>query len=195
METQSVEINVLMEALSAMHAEFGVTISKDSKGHKGSYASLPCVLEAIDKMVRKHGMVLSHAMRVFEGGLPVLETKLTHTKSKQWITSHSILTPNANPQSEDQAWGGSTTYHRRYNSMMLVGIFADDDPTDNDGNVEQRSDFISVKQLGMLRAKIGTNEAVKSTILTRLKINKLEEMPWKEFNKVLTYVTETLAKS
>ncbi len=43
-EFQSPNIEQLMLALMEMHKEFGVVISKDRKGHKGTYASLPCIL-------------------------------------------------------------------------------------------------------------------------------------------------------
>lgn len=143
MNFQSPEIDQLMYALMEVHKEFGVVISKDRKGHKGTYASLPCVLESIHKICSKHGLILTQASRIIDGH-NALETILRHPISKQWISCQSILTANVGSQSSDQAWGGSSTYHRRYDAMMLLGIFAEDDPTDNDGHhemVASKSDF------------------------------------------------------
>ena len=154
---QSPEVDQLMLALMQVHKEYGVVISKDRKGHKGTYASLPCVLESIHKMCSKHGLILTQASRIIEGQL-ALESMLHHPTSKQWIACQSLLTPNLEVQSSDQAWGGSSTYHRRYDAMMLLGIFAEDDPTDHDGDIDvlpqKSSSKINDKQLALLLAKL-----------------------------------------
>ena len=188
---ESATIDQLMLAIMELHKEFGVVVSKDRKGHKGTYASLPCILESIHKMCSKHGLILTQASRIIDGRT-ALETILRHPKSGQWISCQSLLTPNLEVQSNDQAWGGSSTYHRRYDAMMLLGIFSEDDPTDHDGNVEvikeQKSSSINDKQLALLLAKINGNKELERKILTTLKIGTLSNIPWKEFNKVLQFV-------
>jgi hypothetical protein len=188
---QSPSIDQLMLALMALHREFGVVIGKDRKGHKGTYASLPRILDSIHIMCCKHGLILTQASRIINGNT-ALESILRHPASGQWISCQSLLTPNPEAQSYDQAWGGSSTYHRRYDAMMLLGIFAVDDPTDHDGNVthvqEKKSAAINERQLGLLLKKINNDENLKRIILTRLNIEDLSEIPWKEFNKVLNYV-------
>lgn len=194
-EFQSPEIDQLMQALMNVHREFGVVINKDRKGHKGMYASLPRVLESIHAMCSKHGLILTQASRIINGQL-ALESILRHPASKQWISCQSLLTPNEEVQSSDQAWGGSSTYHRRYDAMMLLGIFAEDDPTDHDGDVvhtkNQKSVCINEKQHALLIAKLHGDEMLKNKILTSLKINSLAEIPWREFNKVLRYVEQQI---
>jgi len=193
-EFQSADVDQLTQALMETHKEFGVVINKDRKGHKGTYASLPCVLESIHKMCSKHGLILTQASRIINGTV-ALETILRHPKSNQWISCQSLLTPNAELPSSDQAWGGSSTYHRRYDAMMLLGVFAQDDPADHDGAVvassEKQSQCISEKQHGLLVAKINGDDALKNKILVGLKIAHLSNVPWKEFNKVLKYVEQT----
>jgi hypothetical protein len=187
---QSQDIDQLMLALMDVHKEFGVVISKDRKGHKGTYASLPSILDSIHNMCSKHGLVLTQASRIVEGQL-ALETILRHPQSKQWISCQSLLTPNLEVQSSDQAWGGSSTYHRRYDAMMLLGIFAEDDPTDHDCHVEsvkKKSACINEKQLGLLIAKVSGDDELKKKILMTLKVTQLADIPWKEFNRVLQYV-------
>lgn len=196
---QSPNIDQLMFALMELHKEFGVVIGKDRKGHKGTYASLPCILESIHKMCSKHGLVLTQASRIINGQ-PALESTLRHPKSAQWVSCQSLLTPNLEVQSNDQAWGGSSTYHRRYDAMMLLGIFSDEDPTDNDGNFDQGKNqkngyLISEKQLALLNVKINGDEELKRKILSTLKISKLVDIPWKDFNKVLQYVESSKIKN
>lgn len=193
-EFQSQETDQLMEALMQVHKEFGVVINKDRKGHKGTYASLPRVLESIHAMCSKHGLILTQASRIVDGQI-ALETILRHPKSKQWVSCQSLLTPNVEVQSSDQAWGGSSTYHRRYDAMMLLGIFAEDDPTDHDGNMHgvvkaQQPVLISEKQHMLLLTKVNGNTELINKILATLKISQLSEIPWKEFNKVLKYVEQ-----
>ena len=192
-EFQSADIDQLMLALMDAHKEFGVVINKDRKGHKGTYASLPCVLESIHKMCSRHGLILTQASRIINGQL-ALETILRHPKSKQWIACQSLLTPNPDASSADQAWGGSNTYHRRYDAMMLMGIFAEDDPADNDGTTDAamlaKPQTISEKQYALLMAKINGDEALKIKLLSMLKIAKLSDLQWKDFNKVLKYVEQ-----
>ena len=185
MEHTSEKLDQLMLAIAAMHKEFGVIIGKDSKGHKGTYASLPKILDSIHTMTSKHGLVLTQGSCIIEDGKNALRSLLFHPASNQWISSISLLTAHPEPQSYDQAWGGSSTYHRRYDAMMLLGIFSEDDDTDNDG-----SQSINDKQLGLLKAKLAGNKEKESTILQRLNIRRLEDMPWKEFNKVLEYVSK-----
>ena len=75
--------------------------------------------------------------------------------------------------------------------MMLLGLFAEDDPTDHDGNIElpaKQGSRINEKQLALLMAKIQGDETMKQKILATLKITQLADIPWKEFNKVLQYV-------
>lgn len=195
-EFQSPEIGQLTQALMNVHKEFGVVINKDRKGHKGTYASLPRVLESIHAMCSKHGLILTQASRIINGQL-ALETILRHPASKQWISCQSLLTPNDEVQSSDQAWGGSITYHRRYDAMMLLGIFAEDDPTDHDSDVaavkEQKPACINGKQHALLVAKLQGDERLKNKILSSLKIDLLTEIPWREFNKVLQFVEQSQA--
>ncbi|MCX5922205.1 MAG: ERF family protein [Candidatus Dependentiae bacterium] len=197
-EFQSPDIDQLMLALMDTHSEFGVVINKDRKGHKGTYASLPCVLESIHKMCSKHGLILTQASRIVNGQL-ALESILRHPKSQQWIACQSLLTPNIDLPSSDQAWGGSITYHRRYDAMALLGIFAEEDPADHDGaaasDMGQKSpQGLSDKQHALLAAKINGDDALKVKILTGFKIAKLADLPWKEFNKVLNYVEQSKNK-
>lgn len=193
-EFQSPDIDQLMLALMEAHKEFGVVINKDRKGHKGTYASLPCVLDSIHKMCAKHGLILTQASRIIDGQT-ALETILRHPKSKQWISCQSLLTPNIDLPSADQAWGGSNTYHRRYDAMMLMGIFAEEDPADHDGATQSQAggkspQVISDKQYALLMAKLNGDAALESKILSGLKLSKLSDLAWRDFNKVLKYIEQ-----
>jgi hypothetical protein len=189
MNHASPEIDQLMTAIAQMHKEHGVIINRDSKGHKSTYASLPRVLETIHKMCSGHGLVLTQYSCRVESQHAV-ETLLYHTPSKQWISSVSLLTLHPEPQSYDQAWGGSSTYHRRYDAMMLLGLFSEDDDTDNDGEQSGHNGNLSVKQMGLLRYKLQGNKEKEQIIMQRLGITRLEDIPWKKFNEVIEYLNK-----
>lgn len=187
---QSEDISSLLVALMRGHQECGVVIPKDKKGHKGTYAALPQILSFIHTMGSKHGLILHQSPRILEGNAAI-ETILSHPASGQWISGISLLTPSENPVSMDQALGGSSTYHRRYDAMAICGLFAEDDPSDNDGDTEttpSKSSYISEKQLWLLNQRINKRTELEKIILTRLKITKLSDIPYREFNAVLAYV-------
>lgn len=188
------QIDQLMLALMEVHKEFGVIISKDRKGHKGTYASLPSVLESIHIANSKHGLILTQASCIIEGKNALLST-LYHPSSKQSISSVSLLTPHPEPQSHDQAWGGSSTYHRRYDAMMLMGLFSDEDPTDHDGNYNapksipiSNDGYINEKQLSLLRFKLNGDKKLEDAILTKLGISDLSNISRNKFNDIITYL-------
>lgn len=202
METQSADINHLMTQVQAMHNKYGVIIAKDSKGHKGGYASLPQVLETIHKWTTEFKLVLTQGSRLLEGH-NVMETTLFHTESKQFIKCHSYLTP-ADSATPDQAWGGSTTYHRRYDAMALLGLFADEDPADNDGNNSSNasshgaskpnfvpaapgvqrafsgpanpSKSISEPQIKLIKTLLKGNEEAENGILDAYEVSSIEDL-------------------
>lgn len=122
----------IMRAMLEMHQEFGVVIRKDSKGNRGTYASLTAVLEQIHAMTSKYGLLLHQAPWFIDGNM-ILISRLHHLESEKYLECHSVLTPAGNNPSPDQAYGASTTYHKRYDALSLCGLVAEDDPSDHDG--------------------------------------------------------------
>lgn len=165
----SVEIDQLLLALMDMHNEFGVIISKDSRGNRGTYASLPAVLESIHNRCKKHGLILTQGSKIIDNQT-ALVTTLWHPKSKQWISCESLLTPNENNTSADQAWGGSSTYHRRYDAMMLLGITSEDDPTDNDGDYETK------KPLANQSYGNNQNRSPNTNVVAKISAQQLDQL-------------------
>jgi len=226
---QSEDISILMGQLLAMHKEHGVVIGKDSKSNRNTYATLPGILSQIQKMLSPYGIILTEGV---DGGYErgTIFTRLDHPESGQWKCIESTLTPksitvlpdyivarmdqsqwngycsallNSNP---DQAWGGSTTYHRRYNALMICGLAAADDPTDfNEGHTDVipeakqtmsqnvamiTNEFISEKQCGLLRAKLNGNKELADKILEQFKFPNLTNIPWRKFNDVLAFIDD-----
>lgn len=183
----------LLQALANMHAEFGVTIKDDSTGARNvSYASLAHTLDTIAKMTKPHGLQLTQDYELFEG-MPMIVSTLTHIATGESKVSKSILTPKKDGD-PCQAWGGATTYHKRYGAMTVCGIFCHGDASDDDGQVkktedmEEKSDAISDKQLGLLRQKLKGNPDKEAQLIK--KYGSLAQIPWKAFQEILKWVSE-----
>lgn len=137
------DIDQLMNTVGEMQSE-GVTISKNKASNRSRYADLPQILEWIQKRCAKYGLVLTQDETIYEGK-PALVSLLFHKASKQWKMGISLLTPNESNGNSDQAWAASTTYHRRYGAMMSLGIFQEDDPSDNDSQTSSSSNTNSTE--------------------------------------------------
>ena len=206
---QSDQIDKWLKAVSAMHKEFGVVLSADTKGVRSNYAKLDGTLEQIDERAAKHGLLLTREGCMIDGK-PGMRATLFHIESGQYRFSESQLTPSASNPSPDQGWGGSTTYHARYNSMDVCGVFAAFDPSDNDSEAPapkqnsyattQATQFgepthsgrpagaVSDKQLGLLKMKIGNNKSLETQVCKAYSVPELGHLPWQKMNEALALI-------
>lgn len=214
-ELQSQEIHTLMNAILMVHEKYGVVIGKDAKGARGAtYAKLDNILSEIHNRCAPFGLLLIQRKLVSDNDKECLETMIFHIESKQWLKSLSFIHTNPQAQSPDQVWGGSDTYHRRYDAMGILGLCSADDPSDHDGwkdhgsidnglkaevtqksNIEKtmdiiNSDVISEKQCGFLRVQLKGNKEIADKILAKWNITKLSDIPWRQFNDVLSFVKD-----
>ncbi len=216
-ELQSTEIDKIMDAIAMVHDKYGVVIEKDAKGARGAmYAKLDNILVEIHQRCKEFKLTLIQRKLISDSNTECLETMLFHRESKQWIKSLSLIHTNPQAQSPDQVWGGSDTYHRRYDAMGILGLCSSDDPADHDGWKDhdksfkpeqkaqiqrtmdiingdesapvEKSHFISEKQQGLLRVKLNGNKEVADKILVRWNVSKLSEIPWRQFQDVLAFV-------
>lgn len=136
-ELQSPEIDKIMDAIAEMHDKCGVTIEKDAKGARNAtYAKLDNILTEIHRRCKEFKLTLIQRKLISDShdkSAECLETLLFHRESKQWLKSLSLLHVNPQATSPDQVWGGSDTYHRRYDAMGILGLCSSDDPADHDG--------------------------------------------------------------
>jgi hypothetical protein len=214
-ELQSPEIDKIMDAIAACHDKHGVTIEKDAKGARNAtYAKLDNILFEIHKRCSEFKLTLIQRKLISEDNKEALESMLFHRESKQWLKSLSLIHTNPQAQSPDQVWGGSDTYHRRYDAMGLLGLCSSDDPADHDGwkdhapqssqephaaralfgqsevVEEKKSPYISEKQQGFLKVQLNGNKELAVKILAKWNISKLSDIPWRQFNDVLAFVKE-----
>jgi len=129
----------LMKALANFQQECP-TIQKQStadvttqKGGKYSYkyADLPFILETVNPLLQKHGLLLSQPL-ISENGKTFVRTILWHLESGENLqTDVEVPHVSFTGMNDYQAIGSGITYFRRY-SLSILGIITDED-TDASG--------------------------------------------------------------
>ena len=95
----------------------------DTGNFKYSYISLKKIHAEIMPLLKEAGLILVHSSGVNELG-PYLESRIMHIDSGDF-TSTTI--PLAMDRTGPQALGSSLTYMRRYNTLTLCNLVAEDD--------------------------------------------------------------------
>jgi len=99
-------------------------INKGAQGYGYKYADLPTIMQIIDPILRKHGLVLLQPM----DGRSVT-TLLVYIETEQKLYS-SIEIPEGvmlKGMNQFQSDGSAITYYRRYALSSLLGIVTDED--------------------------------------------------------------------
>lgn len=122
----SPSVDVIIPALFKVKNELkGVAKQADNPFFRSKYADLNSILEEVEPLLAKNGIILLQPITSKEGG-DFVETLLLH-ESGQWISSSMSLVLN---KSSMQDAGSAVSYARRYTLQALLSIKAEDD----DGN-------------------------------------------------------------
>jgi len=113
----------IWSALSEFQAECPA-INKGKKGYNYKYADLPAIMEVINPILKKHGLLIAQPL---EGRAVV--TKLIHIPTGQIEESRIDIPEGVTLQgmNQFQSDGSAITYYRRYALSSLLGIVTDDD--------------------------------------------------------------------
>ena len=141
-DTHSEQINELAKALAAAQGELEpaeknstAAVGKEGK-LKRKYADLTAMIDAVRKVLPKHGLSIAQIVLPSEGVAHV-RTMLMH-ESGQWLASECRMPyDNTGSKNAIQSMGSAITYARRYSLSALVGVVADDD---DDGEGAWRRD-------------------------------------------------------
>ena len=131
-DTHSEQINELAKALAAAQGELEpaeknstAAVGKEGK-LKRKYADLTAMIDAVRKVLPKHGLSIAQIVLPSEGVAHV-RTMLMH-ESGQWLASECRMPyDNTGSKNAIQSMGSAITYARRYSLSALVGVVADDD--------------------------------------------------------------------
>ena len=118
----------LFKALADFQQEVPV-IHKATQGYGYTYADLPKIFEAINPLLKKHGLGFTQLINGTD-----LITILFHVESGEVIESKTAIPQNVQLKgmNDYQVLGSAITYLRRYALSSLLGIVTDKD-TDASG--------------------------------------------------------------
>lgn len=121
----------LFKALANFQQEVPV-IHKGTQGYGYSYADLPTIFEAINPLLKKHGLGFTQLLNTKEG-VTYISTNIFHVESGENIESNvEIPSVQLAKMNDYQAFGSGVTYYRRYALSSALCLVTDKD-TDASG--------------------------------------------------------------
>lgn len=180
MQTQSDQINEIVDALSKAQGEIPHAIFDSTNPHfKSKYASYEAFRKACQDPLSKNGLCIAHHLDLTPEGKRMMITQLSH-KSGQWLRSFLIL-----PIKDETAHGigSGITYAKRY---TLGGLLAIGNDEDDDANEAQYPS--SAKE-----AK--KEEPKKEKMINEFEALRIEQAMKdhpEDFKKMLTYYSDRL---
>ncbi len=131
---QSDLIGELAKALASAQTELKNPVKKKTAKvgtYSYQYADIAEVLDTVRPILARNGIALTQPTVLAEDVL-VVQTRLTHAASGQWMTSDY---PVCRLNGDHQKMGAAMTYARRYALCSMIGVAADDD-RDGEGAAE-----------------------------------------------------------
>ena len=198
----------LYMALIKARAAIG-PIYKTSKAHRSKYAKLPDVLELIVPALEAQDLHLEQPTCDADekGGTPII-TRIVHGPTGQYTQSvFRLVIGDLNPGDvKEHKEAGIQTYHRRYQIFTLLGLCSEEDDQDGyrvdaypqkqqEQPKEEKSDFISPAQVGLLRRELKGEKELEQAICNAYKIKDLSQLPWKNMQQVLEFIQKKINAS
>lgn len=190
------EINNLSTALSLAQAEMKPAQKTGYNPHfKSHFSTLEDLIEASRPVLTKYGLAVCQYPNSEEENT-YLVTKLKHASGQEEVSKVRIILKDP---SDIQKLGSALSYLKRYAYASMCGIATSEGEDDGEYSrnelVEQKpSEYISSKQLGLLKAKIGNKVELEKKICTYYQISSLELLPWRKMNEVVGILDKTSLK-
>lgn len=196
---QSDKIADLAKAFSKAQSEYNnVAYNRENPYFKSQYADLHAILKAVRPALAANGLSFYQYTELADGtGATVLHTRLMHS-SGQWIETKSRLVPAKNDQ---QTYGSTLTYQKRYAAMTILGITASNDSLDDDAEVamissrdiiakgpstkynpkEQSHACVTKEQLEEMEYELVECPDIAVEILDKMHLQSLADLPKSKF--------------
>jgi len=154
---------------------------KTNAGQVGySHASLANVTEKINSALSKHG--LSASWTTQQNGGIFVTCKITHIKGHSEETTLSAQADSSGSKNSIQAIGSTITYLERYTLLALTGLATHEQDDDGkNGGIE----YISKEEGNTILDMVADCGADIGKFLSYMKVEKLEEMPKKDYKKAI----------
>ena len=157
-------------------------IKDKSGGVQSTYAKWEDVNEAIRPILSERGFALSFRISHPEGKISVTGV-LSHEEGHSEETTITLPHDSSGSKNAVQAVGSSVSYGKRYTAFALLNITTrgeDDDGKRGGGSA------ITPEQLEALQSQIVHVGADVPRFLAYLKIERLEDLPAKDFDRAMT---------
>jgi hypothetical protein len=132
----------LFKALADFQQEVPV-IHKGTTGYGYTYADLPAIFEAINPLMKKHGLGFTQLMQGTS-----LETRIFHVESGEYLQSFADIPQDVQLKGMNnfQVAGSAITYFRRYALSSALGLVTDKDTDAGGEKVSKNEAKTSVKR-------------------------------------------------
>jgi hypothetical protein len=129
----------ILKALAEFQQEVPV-IHKGTSGYGYTYADLPSIFEAINPLLKKHGLGFTQLMQGNQ-----LETIIFHSESGEYLRSMADIPQGVQLKgmNDFQVAGSAITYFRRYALSSALGLVTD---KDTDASGEKKETKQPIKQ-------------------------------------------------
>ena len=205
----SPELKNLFDALAKAQSEYKrVSFNRENPFYKSGFADLDALIEATRPALTKNGLSFIQQVRINNDGMTILHSILGH-KSGEWIESRNRIVVDKN---DNQKYGSTLSYQKRYAAQALLGITVSADPVDDDAEYVQQDerqekakgvalnvkynakdqsfDTITKEQLEELNYELGEYPDIATQILEGLRLQSLADLPQSKFIATVKRVRE-----
>lgn len=177
-------------AVSAAKAEIQPVV-RNKEGHNSKrYADFSAIAKAVDPIITKHG--LSYRFRTTQSERISVTCVLAHRSGHYEESTLSGPPDKTGSKNDIQAIGSTLTYLQRYSLVQALGLAAADD---DDGRAGGAGGSLSDDQVETIRSLIVEVAADIPKFCKYMKVEQIEEIPAKDFNRAVTALESKRSKS
>jgi len=167
-----------------------VGYNRENPFFKSQYADLNAVLNGVRDALSQNGLSFYQYTEICpKTDSVLLKSRLLHS-SGQWIQSVAKLLP---PKNDQQSFGSTLSYQRRYGAMTLLGITISGDTTDDDGEHTRKNyeETLTDTQTTKLLNMIDGDQDMINNLLSVFKIDHVSYIPKKMFDGVMRKIKDS----
>lgn len=179
-----------LAAISAAQPEIPAIPKRGTGNNKVKYARWEDMQEKIFPVTSKHGLNVTHRVRV-EGGVVIVTCILSHDGGHQETTELPLPIDGTGSKNAVQAIGSSVSYGKRYTAAALLGVRLEGE--DPDGGPPP-SEAIDATQADYIRTLLEDADKDEAKWCQYVKIETVEDLPAKKFDDVVAQLRRLIEK-
>lgn len=177
------------EAVAQAKAEMPA-ITKNRKGHTGTYADFAAIAAAVDPIISRHG--LSYRFRTVQTERINVTCILSHKAGHAEETTLAGPADTSGSKNAIQAIGSTLTYLQRYTLVQALGLAASND---DDGAAAKGGETITAEQADELIDLLEVNGKDRAKFLRWAKVERVEDIPAAYFKSCVDAITGKVVRS